>query len=547
MAPTGSFDAVVVGSGAGGGAVAYALTRAGFRVCVLEKGPHYTEADFFHDELLVCRRNFFVPSPLEEPHMILKPGDRAAQRSADTWIACCVGGGTVHMSGFFFRLHREDLRLRSLYGEVAGASVADWPLSFDQLEPFYDQVERVIGVSGDAAQNPAEPHKTPYPLAPILSHPAAALVEQGARKLGLHAFPTPRALLSADYAGRSACQYCGFCGSYGCEVGAKSSSLATFLALAARTGKLTLQPRAMVTAVGADRRGRARSVTYLDAQGALHEVRGRVIVLCCSAVETARLLLQSRLANASGQVGQNLLFASFASGWGRFPIPSPHWPPGAGGLPFLDRSIQDFYLLPQAGLPHPKAGTLLFMLPHVNPIFQLERLAHTPAGQPPLWGPTLKRRMREFFHDTRTIEWEAFGEFLPHPGCDVTLDPEVKDLFGLPVARIRLAVHPATGAASDFLAQKGRSVLEAAGAGALGSSSEEPIYTVLQAGTARMGSDPARSVTDPTGQAHQVKNLYVADGSGFPSAGGAPFTLTIMANALRVGAHIVARGKMGQL
>src|SRR5262245_60928751 len=220
-----TFDAVVVGSGAGGGAAAYALTQAGFRVCLLEKGPHYRSEDFFHDELAVCRRDYFVPSPLDEPHTIVRSGQTAAERTTDGWIACCVGGGTVHMSGYSFRLHREDLRLRSLYGEVPGADAADWPIAYEDLEPHYDEVERLIGVSGDHASNPREPRRGPFPLAPLLAHPASALVEAGARKLGLSAFPTPRAILSADYNGRPACRYCGFCAGYGCEVAAKSSSL----------------------------------------------------------------------------------------------------------------------------------------------------------------------------------------------------------------------------------------------------------------------------------------------------------------------------------
>jgi choline dehydrogenase-like flavoprotein len=161
--------------------------------------------------------------------------------------------------------------------------------------------------------------------------------------------------------------------------------------------------------------------------------------------------------------------------------------------------------------------------------------------------------MREFFLETHTIEWEAFGESLPHPGCDVTLDPEVKDRFGLRVARLRTAVHPASLAASDFLAGRARAIVGAIDGGAgtrarpVALPVEERIYGVLQAGTARMGRDPSRSVIDASGQAHEVKNLYVADASGFPSSSGAPFTLTIMANALRVASRIAERGRAGKL
>jgi GMC oxidoreductase len=241
------------------------------------------------------------------------------------------------------------------------------------------------------------------------------------------------------------------------------------------------------------------------------------------------------------------MFASFASAYARYARPTPHFPDDARIMPFLDRAVLDYYKLPRkAGLPHQKGGSLLFMLPHKNPIFQAERLAKQPSG-PPVFGAELKRRLRDFFLSTRTIEVEAFGEFLPHEGCQVTLDPDVKDRFGLPVARVRASIHPASLAASDFLAAQGRTILEETGAESVGSYPGERIYHVLQAGTARMGTKAANSVLDPTGCAHDVKNLYVADSSGFPSAGGAPFTLTIMANALRVASHIVARAARGEL
>ncbi len=549
-----SFDACVVGSGAGGAPVAEALTRAGMRVLVLEKGPRYTEDDFVHDELAICRRSFFVPSLLDEPRSVVPDGGGPAARSSLGWISCCVGGGTVHMSGFFYRLHCEDLRLASELGTLPGAAIADWPFDLDALEPFYDEAERILGVSGQTGANPFEPRRTPYPLGPLLAHPASALVEQAGARLGLHVFPTPRAVVSADYDGRPACAYCSFCGSYGCENRSKSSMPVTFLARAERTGRLVLRPRSMVTEVVTARDGRARGVRYLDGTGAQHEVSARVVVLACSAIETARLLLSSRgpahrdgLANSSGAVGKNLMFLAYASGSGRFALPSPHFPSSARRLPFLDRSVQDFYLAPRAGLPYPKAGTLIFLLPHVNPIFQAERLASPPGSRFPVAGAALKRRLREFFLESATLEWEAFAEFLPNPGCEVTLDPDLRDRFGLPVARLRTGVHPASLAAADFLAQKGRAVLEATGANALASTTDEPIYPVLQAGTARMGHDPRDSVLDPTGRAHDVANLYVTDGSGFPSSGGAPFTLTIIANALRVASHIVARARRREL
>jgi choline dehydrogenase-like flavoprotein len=188
----------------------------------------------------------------------------------------------------------------------------------------------------------------------------------------------------------------------------------------------------------------------------------------------------------------------------------------------------------------------LFQRPHPNPIFQTEKLAWNRAG-PPAFGAELKKRMREFFHETRTLEWESFSEFAPHAGCDVSLDPQVKDPAGQPSARVRIAVHPDSLKASDHLAVRAREVMMAAGAVSQGETSDERAYTVLQCGTARMGTDPASSVVNAACEAHDVKGLYVADSSSFCSSGSAPFTLTIMANALRAGAGIAERMKHREL
>ncbi len=487
---------------------------------VLERGPHYQARDFFHDELAVCRRDYFVPNPSRDPHLISRDG-KPAERSAEGWIACCVGGGTVHMSGYFFRMHRDDFR--------------DWPISYQQLEPFYDEAEREIGVSG--AGVPGESPRRPHPLPPLLAHPAAQVIDRGCQRLGLRAFAIPRAIVSGDYRGRQACSYCGFCGSYGCEAGAKSSTLATFLPAAQRTGRLTLRAGCRASRVLVED-GRATSVLYFDEKGREQRAKARVVVVACSAIETARLLLVSGVANSSGLVGKNLMFQTLAAGFARYPRDSAAWPDGADRLPFIDRALQD--------LPGAPRGTILFQRPHPNPIFQAEKLAWNREG-PPAFGAELKKRLREFFRETHTLEWESFSEFAAHPGCDVSLDANVTDPAGQPAASVRISVHPDSLAASDRLAVRAREVISASGAPRQGETGDERAYTVLQCGTARMGKDPAASVVDADCQAHEVKGLFVGDSSSFCSSGSAPFTLTIMANALRVGAEIAAKMRRREL
>ena len=540
-------DVVTVGSGAGGGTLAAALAEAGLTVEVLEKGPHYGLLDFTHDELTICRRNFFVPFVSEEPRLARQSTNEPFQKTNDGWIACCVGGGTVHMSGFLYRLHREDFELRTRYGATAGATVADWPIGYDELAPWYDRAEVAIGVAGRAGENPFdEPRSSGYPLPPLLAHPLAAHLAATATRLGLHPFATPRGVLSAAYDGRPPCSYCGLCAEFGCETGAKSDVPSTFIRRALATGRCRLRPNAMVREITVDEHGRARGVVYQDARGAQHEVRARVVVVACSAIESARLLLMSRsgkfpagLANTSGLVGRNLSFstlsrveAEFARGGGRT-IAGLDDP-----LPWLGVSLQDYYRLP-ASAGGAKGGTLRFDFINPSVISRAERVAR--AAQPPLWGQALKDRLRHHFREVRTVETEIFGEFLPLEGTYVDLDPKITDRFGLPVARITLQHHPVDVQAIGFLAARAREVLEAMGADSV--RVDVPLGTLraLQHGTCRFGRDAGQSVLDPSCRAHDVPNLYVVDGSFMPTGGGVPPTLTIQANALRVAAIIAAR------
>src|SRR5215472_1810994 len=194
-------DVCIVGSGAGGGTLAWSLADQGISVVVLEKGPYYTLVDFgYHDELKIQKRGFFAPLEDEEPRLIREPGEEAYKRTPSGWLANCVGGGTVHMSGFFMRLHRIDFQMKSRFGLENHSTVEDWPISYDEFTPWYDRIETLLGVGGLREANPFdEPTKTPYPLPPIKEHPFAGPLDRAAKKLGWHPYPTPRAILSRPY------------------------------------------------------------------------------------------------------------------------------------------------------------------------------------------------------------------------------------------------------------------------------------------------------------------------------------------------------------
>jgi choline dehydrogenase-like flavoprotein len=545
-------DAVVIGSGAGGAPVALQLGRAGFKVAVLEKGPFYMKEDFVHDEILNSRRNFFMPLPWDEPHLVRQGPDGELKRTNEAWTANCVGGGTVHMSGFFYRLKPVDFRLRSELGAVKGANLADWPIQYRDLEPWYDLAEEELGVSGLAVPHPfAEPRKKPYPLPPLDAHPIAAELEKACQSLGYHCIPTARGIISRAYRGRAACSYCALCGSYGCEHDAKSGTNASLIPAAIATGKVEVRARCMATRIEVDAEGRAKSVVYQDPHGVTQEQPAQVVVVSCTSVESARLLLNSTsgrfprgLANGSGLVGRNLMFSSFGESRATFRIAArkAQWPWLAEAAPFVNRTVQDFYLLPDGPQQFRKGGTLGFMFTHPNPIYAAVRMAGT--GRQGVFGKALKDRLREY-RDSKILQFEIYGEFLPTGGTFVTVDPAVKDKYGLPVAAITIQRHPLDLTMTRYLVEKGEAILRAMAPDKLERTGAAGETTILQHGTCRFGKDPASSVLDPDCRAHEVPNLYVVDGSFMPSSGGVPTTLTIVANAFRVGDRLVRRLKGG--
>jgi choline dehydrogenase-like flavoprotein len=356
--------------------------------------------------------------------------------------------------------------------------------------------------------------------------------------------------VSREYRGRQACMYCALCASYGCEIGSKSSTMSSLLPAAESTGHCEIRAESMATEIPVDARGRVTGVVYRTAKGESVFQPAKCVVVACTAVETARLLLSSKsalfpdgLANKNGLVGKNVLFSGVSKGSALFKLKGR--PFLEDRAPFVQRSMQDFYLLKEPVDGVRKAGTILFSLSHPNPIYTAERLAG--SGGNARWGVTLKKALREEGKEARTLEFENFAESLPTKGTYVDLDPEVKDRWGAPVARITVQRHPLDTAANKLLAAHGKEVLDALGPDSSRVTQEDGQDMVHQGGTCRFGRDPASSVLDPECRAHTVPNLYVSDSSFMPTVGGAPVTLTIMANALRVGSRLRERFKSGAL
>lgn len=543
-------DVCIIGSGAGGAPMALELGRAGFKVVVLEKGAWYQKQDFVHDEILNSRRNFFMPLPWDEPHLVRTGESAPYRRTNEAWTANCVGGGTVHMSGYFYRMKPVDFRLRSTLGKVDGANVVDWPIRYEDLAPYYDKAEEELGVSGQATPHPfAEPRKKDYPLPPLNAHPISKQLDAACLALGYHPLVTARGIISRPYRGRPGCHYCALCGSYGCESDAKSGTHASLIPAAVATGNVEVRARCMATQVEVDAEGRARSVVYLDEKGARQEQPAKIVVVSCTAVESARLLLMSQssrfprgLANNNGQVGKNLVFSSFGQAKATFRVAKrkTEWPWLTDPAPFVGRSVQDFYLMPDGKQGFRKGGTLGFMFSHPNPIYAAVNMAG--AGRSGIFGKALKDALRAY-RDSKILEFETYGEFLPTDGTYVSVDSTVKDKYGLPVAAITLGRHPTDLVMTRHLVEKGEEILRAMGPDDLTRVTTAGETTILQGGTCRFGDDPATSVLDRDCRAHEVPNLYVVDGSFMPTSGGVPFTLTITANAFRVADRLIRKMK----
>ena len=411
-----------------------------------------------------------------------------------------------------------------------------------------------MGVSGVWRAHPfEEPRSGDFPLPPLAENAFAGQIDAACAKLGYHPFPTPRAILSRDYRGRQACMFCSLCASYGCEIAAKSSVLVSLIPAAEATGHCAVRPQCMATEIPVNAEGRVTGVVYRTAAGESTFQPARCVVVACTAIESARLLLSSRsarfangLANANGLVGKNLVFSGETKGQALFRRKGREgakWLVDA--MPFVQRSMQDFYFVDRPVEGVRKAGTILFALAHPNPILTAERIAGSGSGT--RWGARLKQALRDEAVGARTLTFETFAEGLPSRGTYVDLDPDVKDRWGMPVARITVERHPLDIAANRLLAARGKEVLDALGPDSSRITQDDGQDMVLQGGTCRFGRDPATSVLDVECRAHTVPNLYVSDSSFMPTSGGVPPTMTIMANALRVGVGLVARFKAGRI
>lgn len=543
--PSDEVDFVIVGSGAAGGVLAKELATNGFRVVVLEQGPYYTPADFTHDEVKVWNGHQLTNNPAFQPTTFRKTAQDKAKKQYAVMYGNCVGGSSVHFTANFWRFHEIDFVEHRKVGDIPGAALADWPITYADLEPYYTKVEWEIGVSGLAGASPFDPPRSkPYPMPPLPVKGNGVVFEQAARKLGYHPFPAPMAILSQPRPGRSACMNCGFCLGFGCEVGAKSTSLSAAIPAAEATGRCEIRPHSYVHKVEIDKNGRATGVLYFDARKNTHLQRAKAVILAANGAETPRLLLLSSssqfpngLANSSGLVGKYLMPNGGALAFGVMEEPLNDYKGFC-----VSRIFHDFY-----ELDHEKVGW--YGGGGLDARFDFTPASFAMGGLPPdtpKWGKEFKKALRHNF--TRTMEIFCHGTSLAVESNSFSLDPEVKDAWGLPALRMTFRDHPNDLKMMEWMRERALELLDAAGAKQKWAQPvQEQQFAVHLLGTCRMGKDPKTSVINPDHRTHDVPNLFLCDGSSLVTSGRGQPTMTIMALAFRAADRITELAKRGEI
>ncbi|WP_134699504.1 GMC family oxidoreductase [Ammoniphilus sp. YIM 78166] len=504
-------DAVIVGAGAAGGVIAKELAEAGMKVVVLDAGPmRDPQKDFASDELSMKSLGW-QETRIVDGQNPLTMGHNNSGRG--------IGGGTTHFTGVFLRFHDADFKARSLDGVAE-----DWPISYEDLEPYYDKIEKEIAVSGPK-HFPWGNFKGPYPYPerePL--SPNAYMFQNGCEKLGIKSVVAPLAILSAPFEGRPPCINRGFC-NQGCMPNAKFSTLIVHIPKAIQAGAEVL-PDCMVTQIVMGNDGKVKGVEFVH-DGQTHKQEARLVILSAYVVETPRLLLNSAnsqfpngLANSSGWVGKGVMTHSSFDVLGRFDYEIRLYK----GTPVL-ATTQDFYR------SHPENDFVRGYTLHahgVRPVSFVNAISNSQSGL--LWGKKLREKVLDYNYYGKIT---MVGEVLPNENNRVSLDSE-KDEYGLPRAKVTFSYGENDNKLIQHAVKKMKEIIEAAGG--------RPEFVVDDSahlmGGCKMGSDPTQSVVNSFGQTHDIPNLFISDASIFVTSGAGNPTNTVMALAARTADYI---------
>lgn len=507
-------DICIVGAGAAGGVLAYELSKAGLKVVVIEAGPFWDpQTDFASDELSMTHLGW-QDTRIVSGTNPLQMGHNNSGRG--------VGGGTTHFTGVFLRLHESDFRTKTEDGVGE-----DWPITYQDLSPYYDKIEKEIAVSGPK-EFPWGAFHGPYPYPerePISAN--AEVFRIGCEKLGIRSVVAPLAINSAPFDGRPPCINRGFC-NQGCMPNAKFSTLIHHIPKAIQNGAEVIS-ESMVTQVLADKEGLVTGVTFIH-DGQTYEQKARIVILSNFVVETPRLLLNSSnaqfpegLANSSGWVGKSIMVHSSNDVYGKFPEEIRLYK----GTPVL-ATTQDFYETDRS------RGFARGYTLHAHGSRPVE-MAKGISKSGKLWGSSLRKAMLDYnFYGRVTL----VGEVLPNPENCVVLSEE-KDEYGMPIPHISFSYGDNDNRLIAHAVSKMKEIIQAAG----GIPEFVTDDTAHLMGGCRMGNNPKTSVTNSFGQTHDIPNLFICSASLFVTSGGGNPTNTVMALAARTADYIIDQMK----
>ena len=542
------YDCLVIGSGPGGAPFAWKLASKGMSVLMLEAGPRYNpyksyaldEEDWEIKGFPEIKRIKYTTGkkqPLNVKYESLKSWNKASGKLNPTkerkylkyHQVSGIGGTTLHFQGEAHRLNENAFRMKSLYGVAV-----DWPIEYKDLETYYTEAEGILGVAGPD-KVPGRPRSKPYPLKPHKLSYASKIIAKACAKQGIDLIPNSVAILSEPYRDAPPCNYCNGC-VWGCPRKDKGSVDVTFIPLAEKTGTCEILDNVYVTRIKIDNKGgkkRAAGVVYYDKSGKEQFVGGDYIAVACGAVETPRLLLNSEI-NDNGLVGKNFMETTFSETVAMHPERTDSY----RGIP-MDSIVWEWNTPdPKRGFPgglrlFPTAGSALGPVNYSLRFFE---------G----WGEDYVKEIEKWFGHAICVG--GIAEFFPNEDTFVTLDPNVHDQFGFPVAKIQSFLGEPELKTLEFISKKSKEILEASGAKEI--VEEVSSYDFFSAthvfGTCRMGNDDETSVVNSSQRVHSIPNLLVTDASVFPTSGGgeAP-SLTIEALSLRAADLLLKELKKG--
>ncbi|MEB3102565.1 GMC family oxidoreductase [Ferviditalea candida] len=549
MANKPDYDVVIVGAGAAGGILARELTDAGLQVCLLERGPFFETKDLTMDELrFPIRQNLLWATP-RTGGMTWRPHARSGTQKVFPRITHMMDGwgpgGTMnHWGGTSWRYYPETFRHLDVWGQIPNGAIANWPIAYEELEPYYEKFEYRFGVSGDADQILyGPPRKKPYPLPPIEQGYATNHFARACRSLGYKPFPMPTAILSQDYQGRSRTGYCGYCQAFECTIDAKSNTRITEIEEARKKPNFTLLTDHYVVQVTMKDQERVEGVVCLDAAGQAKTITGSIVILSANTLYNVWLLLVSKNHYAPGGIGnQNGQVGKYFHHHPRFGVNGQfaekmhvHIGPSESLTAVTEFTENHF---DHTGLGFVMGGYIYGARVTGSAGLPIEyaQYVELPEGVSG-WGPSFK----QFIEQTYSFYYQVHT-FLTDPpllSSFIDLDPGYKNGLGLPLPRITFDWSPQLKNMHRFFHEKVVGILRAGEAKRIwGGNLSPPWYLSHPSGGTRMGENTSESVTDRYGKVHGLNNLYIAGNSLFPTMPCFNVTETIGALAYWQADHI---------